>query len=76
MTPIIIPMTFLRENHLQKFFALNPLTWFLTLLRNPVLEGAWPPLAAYLVPAVTAMLFAGAAVWMLVKCERRLIFHL
>jgi ABC-type polysaccharide/polyol phosphate export permease len=54
----------------------NPLTAFLTLVRQPLLSGACPPASAYGVGAATVLVAGGAAVFTLARWERKLIFRL
>jgi ABC-type polysaccharide/polyol phosphate export permease len=76
LTPILIPMAALRGGPMEKLFALNPLAYFLEILREPVVNGAWPSAFAYVVALVTTALTLSAAIAVLIRCERRIIFHL
>ncbi len=76
VTPIIYPAEMLEKRHLGWFLALNPAATFLELIRQPVLENAWPsPLLFALAGGMTACTtaIAGLLLW---RTERTLIFYL
>lgn len=76
LTPIMYPPSLLESNGLSFLLTLNPLSVFLGLLRDPILSGTFPPLMAYFNPLVTVTVLVGAAVWVVARLERRLIFAL
>jgi ABC-type polysaccharide/polyol phosphate export permease len=76
VTPIMYPAQMLRDRHLAWFVRLNPVANCLELVRLPILEGRVPPLEVFATAAVTALLFAGIAVFTLKRVERIIIFYL
>jgi lipopolysaccharide transport system permease protein len=55
---------------------MNPVTYFLSIVRRPLLYGEIPPLSDYLVAAGTVGVLAVLAVWMLRRLEKNLVFWL
>ncbi|MGO8689842.1 MAG: ABC transporter permease [Thermoguttaceae bacterium] len=76
LTPIIYPPQSLRGCHLGWIIAMNPLSWFFDLIRQPILAGQAPPLRLYATAAVAALVAAAAAGLVLSRIERRMIFYL
>jgi ABC-type polysaccharide/polyol phosphate export permease len=81
-TPIIYPSHTLRANHLGWVADYNPLVSFLNLVRVPIIGpdgngiAQIPSLATYGMAALTVLVTCSAATLLLVKLQRRLIFHL
>ena len=61
LTPIIYPPQLLKLRHLDRVVNLNPLTWFLDLIRQPILDGRLPSPGIYAAATVATLLAAGAA---------------
>jgi ABC-type polysaccharide/polyol phosphate export permease len=76
LTPIIYPPDIFPERHLGFVLTFNPMVPFLTLLRDPLLDGTVPQLATYASAGLIALVTAGSAALALWQEERRLIFHL
>ena len=76
LTPIIYPPQLLKLRHLDRVVNLNPLTWFLDMIRQPILDGRLPPLGIYAAAAVATLVAVGAAGLLLSRIERRMIFYL
>ncbi len=76
LTPIIYPPQLLNLRHLDRVVNLNPLTWFLDLIRQPILDGRLPSPGIYAAATVATLLAAGAASLVLSRIERRMIFYL
>ncbi|MGL4461254.1 MAG: ABC transporter permease [Planctomycetia bacterium] len=75
-TPILYPRDAVAGSSFAWVLAYNPLNPFLSLLREPILNGTVPSLTLYATAGgITAMAFL-AAVAALARLERRLIFHL
>ena len=55
---------------------LNPITYFLDIVRRPLLYGEIPSPEVYLIAAGTIAALALLAVWMLRKLEKTLVFWL
>jgi ABC-type polysaccharide/polyol phosphate export permease len=75
-TPIIYKAELLRNRGLAWLTDYNPFAAFLDLIREPVLEGNLPSLHIYMMACGTLAVVAGAACLTLVRCQRRLVFHL
>src|SRR5207244_9560496 len=75
-TPIMYPDPMLKERGLGALVKYNPLTWLLHLLRDPILEGHAPGSTTFAVAGVTVLVAAAAAVLVLSRLQRRLIFRL
>lgn len=76
LTPILYPPTLLDGGRLGVIIRCNPLSFFLELLREPILHGHSASLWMYLGAALCAVAAAAIAVFALSRLERRFIFHL
>jgi lipopolysaccharide transport system permease protein len=65
-----------RSPELIVVFRYNPLSYFLRLLRDPVLEGHPPSWRVFAGATVSVLLLAGLAVCLLRRLEGRVIYHL
>jgi lipopolysaccharide transport system permease protein len=75
-TPIFVPPEQLKQRGLAWLVDYNPAAILLDLIRQPVLNGNFPTLSAWLASAaITAVAFT-CACFMLVRLQRRLIFYL
>ena len=76
LTPVMYPAKMLAARKMEWLVMWNPLVAFLELLREPILEGRFPPWNAY----ATALALVGGLIAMaalaLNRLERRLIFYL
>jgi ABC-type polysaccharide/polyol phosphate export permease len=75
-TPIIYPADRLRGRGYDWVVDYNPLAAFVQALRDPLLHGQFPSLEVMGIAGVSTILIAGAATWMLVRLEPRVIFQL
>jgi len=75
-TPIIYKARLLEEHNLGWLMDYNPVVMFLRLIRDPILEGTAPSLLTYGEAVAFVAAFAGLAVWLLLRAQKRLIFHL
>jgi ABC-type polysaccharide/polyol phosphate export permease len=75
-TPVMYPASMLRDNHLSWLVTYNPLVALLELIRQPILEGRVPELATFAAATATVLVTATTAGLMLIRLQRRLIFHL
>lgn len=75
-TPIILPYKALTDNHLGWLLQINPFVTLLQLIREPILEGRAPSPETYGAAAGIVLVVAGAAAYVVVKLQRRLIFYL
>jgi len=75
-TPIIYTPQTLRERGLSLLVDLNPLTPFIEMLREPLLHGQLAPVGVYGTALAATAVAVAAAVWTLVRLERRVIFQL
>ena len=78
LTPIMIDFNSseMKGRRLIMVFQCNPLTPFLDLLRQPIMDGRTPSLTTFGVAASIVAVLASAAMFALKVEERRLIFHL
>lgn len=76
LTPIMFPPTMLDGGRLGIIVRGNPLTFFLELLREPILHGVPASMGMFLGAALSATVAVSAAVFALSRLERRFIFHL
>lgn len=75
-TPIFVPAEELTKRGLGWLVDYNPAAILLDLIRQPVLNGNFPTVRAWIaVTAITGLAFALASL-MLVRLQRRLIFYL
>ncbi|MEX0938004.1 MAG: ABC transporter permease [Pirellulales bacterium] len=76
LTPVIYPPEIITSQRIATVLKLNPLTYLLELIRDPVLHSQFPSASAY----VVALLLLGGtmlgAVAATRRCERRLVFAL
>ncbi len=63
LTPIIYPVDRIPV-HLQKWFMLNPMYYYVQLFRLPIYEGVFPPITTLIISVVFA-LFTLVAGWLL-----------
>jgi ABC-type polysaccharide/polyol phosphate export permease len=75
-TPVMYHLDVLGASPYRAVLAFNPLVAVLRLVRDPIVYGAWPPVAAFAVTTALVLTLAGAATLTVVRCERRLIFLL
>jgi lipopolysaccharide transport system permease protein len=75
-TPIIYTAETLRGRGMGWIVDINPLAAFVDLLREPLLKGTAPPLSAVVPAEICTLLVAGAAILMLARHERKIIFQL
>jgi ABC-type polysaccharide/polyol phosphate export permease len=75
-TPIIYPEKLLSNSRLGWVLEVNPVVPFLRLLRDAIVTGQPPSLAAYAQALVVVTVLVSAAVYTLSRCQRRLVFRL
>jgi ABC-type polysaccharide/polyol phosphate export permease len=76
LTPVMYESKVLTERGLGFLIDYNPLVPFLDLLRQPILNSAFPPLRTFGVASLITLAAASLAMLALRKEERQLIFHL
>ncbi len=76
LTPIMYRAGQIPQRQVRWIIGVNPLTSFLELIRQPVIDGHLPAAGAYGVAALTALTAAALATATLWRVERRMIFHL
>jgi ABC-type polysaccharide/polyol phosphate export permease len=74
LTPIMYPPSLLQRRGLGFLLTYSPLSIFLQLVREPILNGVIPPLVLYGQAAGFVVLFAGLAAWVVKRHEHRLIY--
>jgi homopolymeric O-antigen transport system permease protein len=77
LTPVMYPASVLEgRGRIAWVISMNPVTYFLDMVRRPLLTGELPPLQVYLVAAGTVGVLALLAYLMLRRLERTLVFWL
>lgn len=76
ITPVLYPARMLLDNGLAWVLHFNPLVTFLTLLRDPLLDGVVPTPMTYLKGFFVVAIFAAVASVVLAKSQRRLVYYL
>jgi ABC-type polysaccharide/polyol phosphate export permease len=76
LTPILYPAGMLEGKKIGLILKLNPLGAFVDLLRTPILDGRVPALASFYFALGFSLLLVAAAITLLARCEKRLIFAL
>jgi ABC-type polysaccharide/polyol phosphate export permease len=76
MTPIIYPIEKLAGHRLGWLLQGNPVVAFLTLVREPLLQGSPPTPQQYLYALGIALALAACAAGLIGRLQKRLIFHL
>jgi len=77
LTPIMYPPEALQGNaRITWIVNRNPLTYFLELVRQPLLQGEIPPLRVYFVAGGSVAFLACVSFGLLHRLERRLVFWL
>jgi ABC-type polysaccharide/polyol phosphate export permease len=75
-TPIIYKARLLEEHGLGWLVRFNPIVVFLSLIREPLLDGTAPSVFTYLEGFVIIAVAAGLACFFMARLQKRLIFHL
>jgi lipopolysaccharide transport system permease protein len=76
LTPIIYPLSLFQGNRLGSVLQYNPVIAFLTLIREPLVEGRVPAAGHYLYAGAIAAALAAVAAAVLGRMQKRLIFYL
>jgi ABC-type polysaccharide/polyol phosphate export permease len=76
LTPILYSADLLRQRHLAWFLGMNPFAAFLTLVREPILEGHFASWEVFAMAGLGTLIPAAVAALLLSRIERRLIFYL
>jgi ABC-type polysaccharide/polyol phosphate export permease len=76
LTPIIYPPTSLASTRLAGLVKYNPLVSFLTIVREPLLNGTIPPLATFGAAGLTTLVVTLAAMLVLGRLQKRVILYL
>jgi ABC-type polysaccharide/polyol phosphate export permease len=76
VTPIIYPASSISSTSIGWVLAINPLTPFVDLIREPMLEGRPASLACYGAAVLITLVVGAAAVLTLGAQQRRVIFYL
>jgi lipopolysaccharide transport system permease protein len=76
LTPIIYMPAVMKTRLIGQYLNYNPLTSFLLLLREPIMEGRIPTLATFGSAATTTLLVTVLAVYSLSRLEKRFIYYL
>jgi ABC-type polysaccharide/polyol phosphate export permease len=76
LTPIIYPPEVLARTRLAELVKYNPLVPFLTIVRDPLLEGRIPSITAFANALLATAAVTGVAIMMLRRLQRRVILYL
>jgi ABC-type polysaccharide/polyol phosphate export permease len=76
LTPIMYPATMLDGGRLGLILRCNPLSFFLQLLREPILHDQLASPSMYAGALLTVLVAVAGAAYALSRLERRFIFHL
>ena len=76
LTPVMYPADLMQGRRLGLLMQANPLTPFLRLIRDVLLNNTLPPASVYAQACLIVALASGVAVATLWNEERQLIFHL
>jgi lipopolysaccharide transport system permease protein len=77
LTPVMIPPKIYEQHaYLKNLYEYNPLVFFLNLLRKPIMEGHYPSMRDLTGASLTVLVLAVAAVLLLRRLEKRLVYHL
>jgi ABC-type polysaccharide/polyol phosphate export permease len=77
LTPVMFPKTMVeRSPQLAQVFRYNPLSYFLRLLRDPIMDGHAPSLKIYLAATFAVVVLAGLAMYLLRRLEGRVVYYL
>jgi lipopolysaccharide transport system permease protein len=75
-TPIMYPLSKLKDSVFVRLLRYNPLYYILEMVRTPIVEGHLPALKVYTIACSTVLVLFVAAGLTLVRLQRRLVFHL
>jgi ABC-type polysaccharide/polyol phosphate export permease len=76
LTPIFYKPEMLTGHGLGWVVDFNPFAKFVTLVREPILDGTTPDASIYLFAIGTTLVTGIAAAWLLNRWQKKLIFHL
>jgi lipopolysaccharide transport system permease protein len=76
LTPIIYPPELIEKKGLIAMTTWNPFALFLSLIRKPILSGEIPSAADYAAAGLILAVSAAAALYVLHRLQRTLVFHL
>lgn len=76
LTPVIYPAEMLRQRGLGWLVNYNPLACFLDIIRTPILDDQVPSAASFGTAALTVVVTGTAAMVILSRLQRRLVFYL
>jgi lipopolysaccharide transport system permease protein len=75
-SPILYTPEIISDSRFAALFNYHPLAAIIKLIRDPIVDGRFPPLFPYAVAGVTTAVAFVAACFALGRLQRRLIFHL
>jgi ABC-type polysaccharide/polyol phosphate export permease len=75
-TPVIYPRSMLESSQAAGWFRWNPLSLYLQLLREPLIDGRVPAADTLLASALIALCITLTAAVFLARGQRRLVFYL
>lgn len=76
LTPIMYEPSMIQNNRMAWILACNPIVPFLNLLRDPLVEGKMPEPTMYLAAGVIVSLVTAAAILVLARFQRKVIFYM
>ena len=76
LTPVFYPPDLIGNSYVQTCLRYNPFAALVSIVREPLVYNILPPLETYVYASAVTATAVFAAVWLLAKCERTLIFHM
>jgi ABC-type polysaccharide/polyol phosphate export permease len=77
LTPVMYPKTLVdRSPQLAVVFRYNPLSYFLRLLREPIIDGHAPSWKVYLAATFAVVVLVGLGMYLLRRLEGRVVYYL
>jgi ABC-type polysaccharide/polyol phosphate export permease len=76
LTPIVYLPSMIVDRGLAPMLSVNPIVAFLEIIRTPLVYGHIPPMWAFSKAFIITSISAFAAIVVIARCEKKLIFRL
>lgn len=76
LTPVFYPVDLIKQPLVKELLRLNPLTAFVSIIREPLVESRLPSPLMFGYASLVTLASVSLAIWTLHKKERTLIFHM
>ena len=76
LTPVMYPPSIINSRGLGDVLRYNPLGYFMHLLRDPIINDAFPSVWEFAIAGGLTTCVAALALWIIKRCEKNLIFAL